>query len=349
MARQDKSMIAGASPPPGAGSMIAAGLVHALLMFAVARGAPQGALIERCGIDLRTLEDQDNRIPFAAYIALMRAGQDLAGDPALALHFGEACDLADVSIIGLIGQASETMDEALTQINRFHRLAADFQGELAEPLVVVREDGQLRLVDNRRLPGFPEFTEAFFARMVSSARRGIDIPLAKAVYFTHAEPAYRGEYDRIFRAPIVFGSAKNALALDDFWLTFRNPHAQRYAFGVFSERAEALLKKLEDARTVRGRVESLLMPILHTGEAGMEAIAVKMGLSPKTLFRKLKDEGVTFERVLDELRHRMALEYLDSRKVSVNETAYLVGFSDPASFSRAFKRWTGTSPRKRPT
>jgi AraC-like DNA-binding protein len=54
---------------------------------------------------------------------------------------------------------------------------------------------------------------------------------------------------------------------------------------------------------------------------------------------------VTFEKVLDELRHKLALQYLRGKKVSVNETAYLVGFSEPAAFSRAFKRWTGTSPR----
>jgi AraC-like DNA-binding protein len=70
-----------------------------------------------------------------------------------------------------------------------------------------------------------------------------------------------------------------------------------------------------------------------------------MGVSRQTLFRRLKREGVTFEKVLDGLRHRMALYYLGGRKVSVNETAYLVGFSDPAAFSRAFKRWTGVSPR----
>jgi AraC-like DNA-binding protein len=87
------------------------------------------------------------------------------------------------------------------------------------------------------------------------------------------------------------------------------------------------------------------MPILHAGEANMDTIAGKMALSRQTLFRKLKAEGVTFEKVLDELRQRLALDYLSARKVSVNETAYLVGFSDPAAFSRAFKRWTGTSPR----
>jgi AraC-like DNA-binding protein len=88
------------------------------------------------------------------------------------------------------------------------------------------------------------------------------------------------------------------------------------------------------------------MPSLHTGAASMDIIAGKLGVSRQTLFRKLKAEGVTFERVLDELRYRMAADYLGARKVSVNETAYLVGFSEPAAFSRAFKRWSGSSPRE---
>ena len=70
-----------------------------------------------------------------------------------------------------------------------------------------------------------------------------------------------------------------------------------------------------------------------------------MGLSRQTLFRRLQGEDATFGKILDELRRQMALHYLSGKKVSVNETAYLVGFSEPAAFSRAFKRWTGKSPR----
>jgi len=103
---------------------------------------------------------------------------------------------------------------------------------------------------------------------------------------------------------------------------------------------------LENSESARARVESLLMPILHTGNANMALIAGKLGLSRQTLSRRLKAEDMTFERVLDELRHKLALGYLSGKKVSVNETAYLVGFSDPAAFSRAFKRWTGVGPRE---
>jgi AraC-like DNA-binding protein len=90
---------------------------------------------------------------------------------------------------------------------------------------------------------------------------------------------------------------------------------------------------------------SLIMPILHTGDVSIETIAAKLGASRQTLYRNLKSESITFEQVLDDLRHRMALDYLAGKRVSVNETAFLVGFSDPASFSRACKRWTGRSPR----
>jgi AraC-like DNA-binding protein len=118
----------------------------------------------------------------------------------------------------------------------------------------------------------------------------------------------------------------------------------RYVFGILSEHAEALLRELESAKTIVGRVESLLMPVLHTGQANIDTVAGKLGLSRQTLYRKLKAEGLTFETVLDQLRHRLALDYLSGRKVSVNETPYLVGFADRAAFSRAFKRWTGSGP-----
>ena len=78
----------------------------------------------------------------------------------------------------------------------------------------------------------------------------------------------------------------------------------------------------------------------------MATIARKLGYSRSTLHRRLAAEGETFEVILDDLRRRMALDYLDSRKVSVDEAAYLTGFSDASAFSRAFRRWTGTTPGK---
>jgi AraC-like DNA-binding protein len=167
----------------------------------------------------------------------------------------------------------------------------------------------------------------------------------RAIHFTYEEPTYRAEYDRIFGVPLFFGSHANAFLMDEDLLSLIPQRTNPYLARILNAHAEELLKKLESTKSIRGRVESLLMLGLHIGEANVNTIARKLGLSRQTLFRKLKAEGVTFEKVLDELRHKASLYYLNERKISVNETAYLLGFSEPPAFSRAFKRWTGSSPR----
>ncbi len=339
-----------------AGPTVGAGYARGLLNFAVSKGAPREKLLELSRISAHDLEDLDNRIPLTRYEALVRAGAELTNEPALALQFGEAVRMQEVSIVGLICEACETTLDVGVQLNRYGRLVFDEGGGKTSDMVrlVRNEDGIWMEVTSSIFIGNPRATESEFARLVGNARAMFasnpyfqSTPFPLAVHFTHEEPGYRAEYDRIFRAPLVFASKWNALRIDDGFLSLRQPPVNRYVFGVLSERAEALLKSLESSKTTRARVESLLIPVLHTGEQSIERTAEKMGTSRPTLYRKLKAEGVSYEKLLDELRHKMALHYLNGKKVSVNETAYLVGFSEPSAFSRAFRRWTGTSPRKR--
>jgi AraC-like DNA-binding protein len=145
---------------------------------------------------------------------------------------------------------------------------------------------------------------------------------------------------------VVFGSDQNALRIDESLVSgYRLPTPSRYVSGVLKQHAETLLKRLEHSQSMRGRVESLLMPMLHTRGVSVDTVAGKLGVSRQTLFRRLRTEGVTFEQVLDELRYALSLHHLSVTKGSVHRTAGLVGYSDPAAFSRAFKRWTGSSPR----
>jgi AraC-like DNA-binding protein len=324
-----------------------AGLAAGLIAFAAGRGADRAALMARAGLRPADLEDPDSRLPFETYVALMRAARDLCDDPALALHFGEAVDLAELSIVGLIMNASATMGDAFAQMQRFGRLTLETEGLSDGPrFEMVVRDGQPWMVDTRADPdAFPELTEGAFARLVCGPRRFLPQPHVLEVQVSHPAPAYRAEYDRIFQCPVTFSAGWNALRLDPRIATWPVALQPRYVFGVLTQKADDLLQELEDLKTVRGRVEAVLLPLLHTGEVGADAVARTLGFSRQTLFRKLKAEAATYEQVLDGLRHRMALRYLTGRKVSVNETAYLVGFSEPAAFSRAFKRWTGQSPR----
>jgi len=332
---------------------IASGFANAFLKFAVAKGATRQTLIERSRLRSQDLTEPDNRVPLATYIALLQAGIELCDEPALALHFGAEVSLSDISIVGLLGNP-ETAEKGRDQANRYLRLAIDGgDGEAAHRMEFVHEDGKIGMKFTSTLfVENPLLTESAFARCVCDGRKmaaatgGVSqCPSPKAIRFTHAEPSYRTEYDRVFGIPLEFSSSMNAILFDEEVLSFQLPQTNQYVSRLVTERADALLEKLEDSKSLRGRVEELVDPIPHTCEAKIETIARKLGLSPQTLFRKLKAEGVTFEQVLDQLRHKRALEYLNGKNVSVNETSYLLGFSDPAAFSRAFKRWTGASPR----
>ncbi|MBY0304854.1 MAG: AraC family transcriptional regulator [Sphingomonas sp.] len=327
---------------------ISAGVAAGLIAFAVERGADRADLMASAGVLPADIEDADHRLPFDTYMALMRSAQDMCDDPALALHFGEAVDLAELSIVGLIMNASATMADAFAQMQRLGRLTLETEGLSDGPrFQTSMRDGQLWMVDTRINPNaFPELTEGAFARLVCGPRRFLPRPHVLAVQVTHPAPAYRAEYDRIFQCPVSFSSDWNAMRLDPQIATWPVALQPRYVFDVLTQRADGLLQALEDQKTLSGRVEAVLLPLLHTGEASADGVARALGFSRQTLFRKLKSEDASYEQVLDALRHRMALRYLSGGRVSVNETAYLVGFSEPAAFSRAFKRWTGKSPRE---
>ena len=116
---------------------------------------------------------------------------------------------------------------------------------------------------------------------------------------------------------------------------------------LFGEMAIAARKRREGRResSFRRRVEAELAPRLAEGQVRVEAIARALGCSRQTLYRRLKAEGLTFAALLDDLRRREALKLVRDAALSVKEIAYRLGFSDPAAFSRAFKRWTGRSPQ----
>jgi AraC-like DNA-binding protein len=331
-----------------AGPTVSAGYANNLMRFAIARGASGERLAAQSGICLEDLTDPDNRVPLARYVALMNASKELCADPALALHLGSSGDFKEFSVVGLICYAAPTMSEALVELNRYGRLVAELELPGGEPrFQVQRRDGEVWLIDTRSDPNsFPEMTEATWSRFISETGRHFpDAPFAKAVHVTHAAPDHRAEYERVLKVPVTFSSDKNAIKIDESWLSIPLHNPNRYVFGVLSEHADRLLNSLESTKTMRGRVESLLIPVLHKGDVSMEYIAKQLGISRQSLYRRLTEEDVSYENLVDDLRRRMALNYLSGKTASVNEVAYLVGFSDPSSFSRAFKRWTGASPR----
>ncbi len=328
---------------------VSSGYAGGLLAFAVSKGADRSTLLERAGIDPNAVVDLDRRIAFANYVSLMREAKVLTGDAALALHFAEAVTVESVSIVGLISQSSGTMRDALIQLNRYVRLIVDVGDKTRDRFELVVAGGEQWIVDTRPNPNdFPELTESALAQLAVGPRRVGIPPFVKELHVTHPEPSYRAEYVRVFGAPVVFDADLNGFQIDRAVLS-RDVASllPGYAFGVLTDRADALLAELDGSGSTRGRVEEQLMPILHTGGASMETIASSLGVSRQTLFRQLRAEGVTFERVIDDLRHRLAIRYLSGSKVSINETAYLVGFSDPSGLLARLQALDGHEPAGR--
>src|SRR5438128_7127274 len=254
---------------------IATGFANAFLEFAVARGADRQRLIEQSRLRPEDLTERDNRLPLATYLTLMKAGIKLCDEPALALLFGAEVSLSDISILGSVGHAT-TAEDGLRQANRYARLAIDGgDGETAHRLEFVPEDGKVCLRFTSTLfADNPLLTESAFARCVCDGRKvaaatgGVtQCPSPKAIRFAHAEPSYRAEYDRIFGVPLEFSSSMNAMLFGEELLSVRMPQPNQYLSDLLTKRAEALLEKLENSKSTRGRVESLLIPILHTGQA----------------------------------------------------------------------------------
>jgi AraC-like DNA-binding protein len=330
MTPRSKSMTAGCSDADE--RTVAVTATRALLDFAASKTGNRTLLFERSGLELADLLDENKPIPLPRFVALMDAGKELCNDPAFALHFGESDEFIEISFGCMMSAFSPTGTEVFARVNEGAPLMTDrFQ--------MIRNGDGMWIVDTRNYD-FPEGTESSFARTVCASRRLFPATeLVKTVHFTHAEPPYRAEYDRIFRMPIVFGSDRNALLMDAAWLEQKPQELSRRVLEMMKTRAAA------QAASTRQRVEALLVSLLQTADVSIDGVASRLGMGRHTLFRKLRAEGVTFRQVRDELRRKLAIQYLSERKLAVSETAYLLGFSDPAAFSRAYKRWTGHHPR----
>ncbi|HHC29838.1 MAG TPA: AraC family transcriptional regulator [Rhodobacterales bacterium] len=326
---------------------MAAGFAAALLEYAVGKGADRAQLLGASGLTEDALAKQDNRIELDAYHALIGAAISATKDGALLMRHTIDTKLETMSIVGQIVHSSDSMVHSVQQLNRYARLMADvdiMQG--ADRFEVAIEKDEVWIIDHLPQPNeTPMAIEASFSRFISEFRRSFpDKVFGIELEVTYPPPPHVAAYAELLQIPVRFNGTRNALRIDRFWLHTDFDPGNEYIFGIFTDHADTLLAELDTSETTRAKVEAHILPELHTGTISMDKVARDLGMSRQTLYRRLQEEGLTFAEVHDDLRARMARDYLSARKVSVNETAYLLGFSEASSFVRAFKRWTGQSP-----
>ena len=134
------------------------------------------------------------------------------------------------------------------------------------------------------------------------------------------------------------------MLLDPDWFAIPLGATSRYAGTILEARANELLEQLEPARRYHRAVEDLVRRRLASSTVTIESVARTLGVSRQTLYRQLRQEGTTFEATVNRVRRDLAKRLL-REGTSITATAQRLGFSDRSAFSRAFKRWTGRSPR----
>ncbi len=294
------------------------------------------------GLQRTQVEDVGARFPVDAWNRFLDAVVALSGDPAFALRLGERVVPEDMSVVAHVVFNSEYLDEAFRHYVRFVMLANE-----ADQASFVQK-GRHVILGHRIVPDCytnQHSVERIFSLGISRIRRftTLDIDPVR-VDFMHPEPDHADEYKRIFRCPVRFGQRGNSLVLDREWLDAPIRHRSAHLYTALLEHAESLLGTLPGGRMFRDRVQRLLLRNLHHGEVDVEWVSKQLNMGRHTLYRRLRDEGVSFQELLEETRRDLALQYLANSAYSVSEVAFLLGFAEASAFSRAFRRWSGMSP-----
>jgi AraC-like DNA-binding protein len=311
---------------------------------AAARGVEPEEVYRAVNLNPAILSDPDNRIPFAQLVALYEHAARLTGDDAFGLHIGESSNPELFDVLGYVLVNSPTLGDALNRLVHYHSIwsdgahfSLDVTGARARLAYEYLDwQGGARRHD----------CEMTLSISVSFARRVTGVAWSpREVSFQHPKPESVAEHRRIFRAPVRFGRPANELIFDSSLLALPIKRADPGLCDILDRQAKELLAKIPREDSLTDRVRGILREALNGGEPKLQTVAHKLGISVRTLQRKLRTEGTSIQDLLDEVRSDLSKSYLREPKLALCEVAYLLGFSEPSAFHRAFRRWTGMTPK----
>jgi AraC-like DNA-binding protein len=316
--------------------------VHSLAEAVERAGVPRERLFQAAAFDGNRLQQPDGRLSLATFDRLLDRALSLTGDEALGLHMGDRVNPGNYNLSALLASHAPSLRDAIRALQRFQGLLADrpfWRFVEDDRTVTLRYEAEPGSSAARRFRA--ELTILGFHKLLTyfapSAR-------PRLVSFDYMAPAYRAEYTRFFEGTERFEQEFIGIVFDRELLEVPQANRDPQLHATIISRAEVrVLERTKDpgyAERVRQHVLGGAKPVRHE----MGTVARTLGLSPRTLRRRLAEEGTTFREIVDD-----ALEVLAKRLVAeddgpVEAAAYTMGFSHPSAFHRAFKRWTGATP-----
>ena len=324
---------------------IQAKAVEKIVRAAAARGVAARDLYHAVNLNPSGLDDPDRRIPFAQLVALYEQAAKLTNDDAFGLHVGETVDPKAFDVVGYAVLNSSTLGEALDRAVRYNLIWSNGsyftieKGSSLTRIIYIYVDDA---ITERR-----HDVEMTFATLASLSRNVTNTDLSPTrITFQHDRPASVVEHARIFRCPVEFSAPANEYFLDSKALALPIVKADPGLCAVLDRHAEALIAKYPRTDTLVEQVRTMIKDELSGGNASLERIAETLGMSGRTLQRKLREHGTSHQELLDQMRRDLAIRYLEEPEMAICEVAYLLGFSESSALHRAFKRWTGRTPNE---
>ena len=290
---------------------------------------------------VQTLE----RFDFSLWRELLNEIQLQRNTAALGLEIAEYVQAKHLGIIAYIAQACETLGEALIRYHDFHRLIYD-----GSPLKIETDDHYVA-IRWELLPSHlttqitDEIAIALMLQFLKHVLNLDHIPIHQ-VQFTQAAPANIKIYQQYFKSSIRFSQTITALILPRSFLNTSLKHADQTLQKLLMQQAKSLCKKLPYSTQLDERLQQSILKGLQNNHYQIKSIAEQLNLSVRQLQRHLQQQNTTYQQRLQEIRQRLAIQYLNDPHLSLQEVALLLSYSEQSAFHRAFKQWTGLTPQQ---
>jgi AraC-like DNA-binding protein len=306
-------------------------------------GANPEEVLGEIGYDLKLFDNPENRISLKAHHHIVRHCVMRTGCPHFGLLAGQQNGLHSLGIVGLLVKYSPDVGSALRSLARYFHIHAS--GRIMTLVV----DGNSAMftyeVQDPRLEAIDQIGDAAVATIYNVMRElcGIDWRPAEA-WFAHREPTDAGPFRRFFRVPLRFNAEQFALLFSASYLKRRPPVVD----AELSRVLQGQIDLLEEGYSgdFPERVRTVVRAALMTGQANSDQVAALFGMHSRTLNRHLDAFGIGFQQLVDESRFEIARQMLENSALELGVIADLLDYAAPSVFTRAFRRWSGTTPAK---